>query len=146
METFENERQLLRAVRDRLDGWLYEARSQAFTELFEGSDALLSEEELAVLDRIDSILSREEGRGLWNSDEYGIVPTGTLDEESTPHVVCTAHPQLPEQGYPREGSLDDDLRGTLNEALWEYCERVVELAQHELEEFVLSADVETWES
>lgn len=146
MATFENERQLLEAVRDRLDGWLYEAREQAFEELFEGPDARLSEEELKVLDRIDSNLSREEGQGLWNGDEYGIVSTGQLDEESTPHVVCTTHPRLPEQAYPRTGTIDDELRATLDDALWEYCERVVELTQQQLEEFVLSADVETWGS
>lgn len=146
METFENERRLIAAIRDRLDGWLYEARERAYAELFEGPDAALSEEELRLLDRIDSRLSREEGRGLWGGDEYGIVPTGTMDEESTPHVVCTTHPQLPEQAYPGAGTLDDELRAKLNEALWDYCERVAELAQQELEEFVWSARVETWES
>ena len=144
MATFKAERELLREVRERLDGWLDEARERAFTDLFESPDAALSNEELRSLDRIDSALSREQGQGLWNGDEYGIVPTGTLDEESVPHVVCTIHPQLPEYSYPGEESLDDETRNTLNDALWNYCERVVELTQQKLEEFVWSADVETW--
>jgi len=144
MAEFKNERELLREVRERLDGWLYEVREQAFADLFCGPDAILSDGELRLLDRTDSTLSREQGQGLWNGDEYGIVPTGTMDEESVPHVVCTIHPQLPEYGYPGDESIDDETRERLNDALWDYCERVAELAQHELEEFVWSAEVDTW--
>lgn len=145
MADFENERELLRAVRDRLDGWIREARERAYAEVFGGDDAVVSDEELRELDRIDSRLSREEGRGLWEADEYGIVQTGTLDEESTPRVVCTSHPQLPTTAVPGGRSLDDATRTTLNDALWEYSQRVVELTQERLEEFVWSADVATWE-
>lgn len=144
MSEFETERALLREVRDRLDGWLYEAREQAFAEVFEGDDAILGEEELRSLDRIDSALTRERGRGVWNSDDYGIVRTGTLDEETTPRVVCTSHPRLPEYATREIGGLDDETRRRLNDALWEYSERVVEHAQQRLEEFVWSADVDTW--
>lgn len=51
-------RTLVRRARRHLDEWLYEVRSQAFAELFEGPDARLSDGELALLDRIDSALSR----------------------------------------------------------------------------------------
>lgn len=37
-----------------------------------------------------------------------------------------------------------DTRKKLNDALWEYSERIVEITQQKLEEFVWSADVETW--
>ncbi|TYL36513.1 hypothetical protein CV102_22075 [Natronococcus pandeyae] len=144
MPTFATELEVLEEVRDRLDGWLYRARERAFSELFEGEDALLTEEELRLLDELDSRLSREQGRGLWDADDYGIVPTGTIDEESTPRVVCTTHPQLPADGYPGEETLDATTKKKLNDALWEYSQRVVELTQQELEEFVWSADVETW--
>ena len=145
MTTFENERALLEEVRDRLDGWLYRSKGRAFSELFEGDDALLSEEELRLLDRLDSQLSREQGRGLWDGDDYGVVPTGTIDEESTPRVVCTTYPRLPREGYPGAETLDATTRKKLDDALWEYSQRVVELAQQDLEEFVWSADVETWD-
>lgn len=141
MPKFETERDLLRAIRDRLDGWIYEARTEAFEELFEGSDPVLSSEELLLLDRLDSRLSREEGQGLWDADGYAVIETGTLDEENTPRVVCTTHPQVPEYGYPGDETLDDATRTALNDALWEYCQRVVELTQQRLEEFVWSADV-----
>lgn len=144
MPQYETETELLETVRDRLDGWLYRAKERAFEELFEGPDALLTDEERRLLDGVDSRLSRRTGQGLWNADEYGIVATGTLDEENTPRVVCTAHPRLPEEVYPGEGTLDAALRERLNDALWQYSQRVTELAQQELTEFVLSADVDTW--
>lgn len=144
MPEFKDERELLQAVRDRLDSWVYSARSEAYSELFEGPDAILEEADLKVIDEIDSQLTRREGWGIWGADEYGIVPTGTLDEESVPHVVCTNHPQVPEYGFPSEQSLDAETRERCNEALWEYCERVVELVQHDLEEFVWSSTVRTW--
>lgn len=144
MTEFETERELLSTLRDRLDEWVYEARTEAFEELFEGSDAIISEEELRLLDRLDSRSSREQGQGLWGSDEYAILQTGTLDEESTPRVVCTTHPQIPEYAHPGDETLDDATRARLNDALWEYCQRVVELTQKQLEAFVWSADVATW--
>ena len=145
MPAFETERDLLRAVRDRLDGWIAEARREAYEELFEGPDPILSEKELLLLDRLDSRLSREEGRGLWGADEYAVIETGTLDEEDTPRVVCTTQPQVPEYGYPGDETVDDTMRAALNDALWEFSQRVVELAQQRLEEFVWSADVATHE-
>lgn len=144
MTEFKNERELLEEVRERLDGWIYDARGKAFDERFDGPDASISGNELQLLDRIDSRLSRERGQGLWDADEYGIIQTGTLDEESTPRVVCTTHPEIPEDAYPGEETLDDDTRAKLNDALWEYCQRIVEIAQQQLEKFVWSADVATW--
>ncbi|MFP4589990.1 MAG: hypothetical protein ACLFMX_03110 [Halobacteriales archaeon] len=146
MADFANERALLAAVRDRLDEWIYVARAEAFEELFEGSDPLLTDEEVRQLDRIDSRLSREEGRGLWGTDEYAIVAAGTIDEESAPRVVCTAHPQVPSPAYPGGDDVDEETRQRLDEALWEYCQRVLELTQQRLEEFVWSSDVATWEA
>lgn len=144
MTAFTDGRALLGAVRSNLDEWLSAASEVAYTDLFEGDDAILTEDQLRVLDQLDSRLAREQGQGLWGADTYGIVQTGTPDEESVPHVVCTNHPQLPEHGFPGPETLDDDTRMALNEALWEYCERVVEHAQHELEGFVWSAEVESW--
>lgn len=143
MTPFTDERALHRAVGSNLDEWLSAARAEAYTGLFEGDDASLTEDELRFLDQLDSRLAREQGQGVWGGDTYGIVQTDTLDEESVPHIVCPNHPQLPEHGFPGPETLDD-TRAALNDALWEYCERVVEHAQHELEEFVWSAEVESW--
>lgn len=145
MTEFESERELLRAVRERLDGWIYDAREEAFEELFEGPDAVLTEAQLRLIDRVDSRKSREEGQGVWGSDEYGIVRTGMLDEESTPRVVCTNQPRIPALAYPGDETLDNDTRAELNDALWQYHQRIVELVQQRLEEFVWSADVATSE-
>lgn len=145
MPAFETEQDLLRAVRNRLDGWLSDARVEAYEALFEGEDAILSASELRTLDQVDSRLSREEGQGLWGADKYGIIPTGTLDEESAPRVVCTNHPQVPADAYPGGDSLEDDTRSRLNDALWEYCQQIVERTQTRLEEFVWSSAVATWE-
>jgi len=144
MTKFKDERELLAAVRDRLDGWLYTAREEAYSEVFEGPESILEAGQIELLDKIDPELTRREGRGLRGADEYGIVPTGTLDEESTPHVVSTNHPLIPEYGYPGGETLDEESREQAKVALWEYCERVVEHTQHALEEFVWYAEVETW--
>lgn len=142
MVPFESERELLQAVRDRLDDWLYPARAAAYEALFEGPEPALSAAELRTLDAIDSRLAREEGMGLWGADTYDVVETGTLDEETTAHVVCTNHPQLPSDGYPGVETLDDETRARMNGALWDYSEQVVERLQHELERFDWSAAVE----
>lgn len=144
MPRFENARQLLRAIDERLDGWVHEARSAAYSERFEGPDAALSDEELARLDRVDSRLSREHGEGLWGEDAYAVVPAGAIEEESTPHVVCTYYPQIPEYVLRGDAWIDEEERRRFNRALWEYAERVLELVQAELESFVWSSEVETW--
>lgn len=80
------------------------------------------------------------------TDEYGIIAAGTLEEESTPHVVCTYHPYIPEYVQGEVAPIDDPLRRKLNGALWEYSERVVEIVQQRVERFVWSSEVETWQS
>lgn len=44
----------------------------------------------------------------------------------------------------REGPLDAATKTKLDDALWEYSQRIVEITQQRLEEFVWSADVATW--
>ena len=116
MPQFENGQALLAALRERLDDWVSDARVEAYGELFEGPDAAVTEAELQALDRIDSRLSRERGEGLWGADSYGIAATGTLEEESTPQVVCTHHPQVPEYAVGRDADLDDGTHRELDEA------------------------------
>ena len=128
-------RTLLRRAREQLDAWTYEARDRAFTEFFEGPDRVLSDEELALLDRIDSDLTRRTGDGLWGGGEYGIVGGGPVDEDG-PQVVCIYHPEIPYEGYRGEESLDEATREELNDVLWEYSERVASLIQEELDAFV----------
>jgi len=123
---------------------VYEARGEAYDELFSGPDALLTDDELATVDRVDSRLTRERGEGVWGADEYAILPGGAMEEESTPHVVCTYYPQVPEYAPSGAPLIDGETRERFNDALWDYAERVVELVQARLESFVWSSEVETW--
>lgn len=133
-------RSLVRRARRHLDEWLYDARSRAFDELFVGDGARLSEPELALLDRIDSELSRGGRDGLWGADRYGILSVGALRELSAPRVVCVYHPEIPEEFvYPGDrdvGALDDATEERLNEALWDYAELVAAYAQGSLDAFL----------
>lgn len=132
----EPDRARLRRAEERLQEWIVVARDRAFEELFQGPDRVLSEAELQRLDRIDSELSRRRGRGLWGEDEYGIITTGLADEESAPRVVCTYHPEIPFEGVRGESSIDEATREEFNDVLWEYCERVADHVQADLERFL----------
>ncbi|XVH33700.1 DUF7539 family protein (plasmid) [Haloferacaceae archaeon DSL9] len=132
------DRQRLQRARAHLEAWKFDARGRAFTELFEEPNAVTTEEELQLLDRIDSDLTRREGIGLWDADEYGIV-AGSVTESGTPLVVCTYHPEIPYEGYRGAERLDESTREELNGALWEYCERVAEVISADLEAFLESS-------
>lgn len=139
MSTANDRRELLQLARGRLDEWLYVAREEAHSDLFEGEDAILDAEELALLDRLDEDLTEWTGEGLWGADEYGIVETGAVNGEAGLRVVCTAHPQIPYEGYRGAESVDESTREELNDVVWEFCERVAENAQAELDRFVVAA-------
>ena len=132
----EPNRERLRRARDRLLEWTVAARDQAYEELFEGPDPVLDDADLRQLDRLDSELSRQRGRGLWGEAEYGIIESGLADEESGPRVVCTYHPAIPYDGIRGESSLDEATREALNDVLWEYSERVADYLQQELDRFL----------
>jgi len=116
-----------------LEEWKFDARDGAFTDLFEGSDAALTDEELRLLDTIDSDLTRQDGIGLWDADEYGIVAGETVDAEA-PLVVCTYHPKSLTKAIEAK-SLDEATRKELNDVLWNYCERVAEIILDDLKSF-----------
>lgn len=128
-------REALRRARDELDGWTFEARDRAYSELFEGESAVVSDAELALLDSVDSALTRQTGTGLWGSDEYGVVAPDSLAEDS-PQVVCTYHPEIPYETIRGEESLDEATREQLNDVLWDYAERVAGYIQTELDVFL----------
>lgn len=137
MSVFENERRSVRRAREQLDGWVYEARARAYDEFFEGPEARLSAEEVSLLDRIDSRLARQNRGGLWGTDEYGILPSGTVTDADAPVVVCVYHPEIPEDFVHRgEDGIDDGVEERLNDALWDYCERVAAYIQTDLEEYL----------
>jgi hypothetical protein len=125
----------VRRARQRLEDWKFDARDRAYSELFEGADAALTDEELHLLDRIDSDMARRGGSGLWGADEYGIVGTGVLEAEE-PRVVCTYHPEIPYEGFRGEESLSEPTREEFNDVLWDYCERVAAIIQEELDAFL----------
>jgi len=134
------DRQVVRRASRRLDDWLYEARSRAFDDLFSGEDPRLSGEELSLLDRIDSELNRQGGDGIWGADRYGVLPGAAAGDEGRPRVVCVYHPEIPEDlpaPVGRDpGALDDATEERLNDALWDYAERVAVYAQEDLDAFV----------
>lgn len=144
MPHFDDARQLLAATRDRLDGWIYEARREAYAELFEASEPVLSADEVATLDRLDSQLRRTTGTGVWGENEFGIAPAGAIEEESVPRVVATYYPQIPASVHDGTAPIDEESRARFNDALWSYTERVVELVQERLEAFVWSSEVDAW--
>lgn len=137
MADFPDERQLVLRARSRLDEWTRRARSEAYTELFEGDDAVLSPEEVRLLDALDSELERQGGDGVWGTDQYGIHTAGTSSSDTSLGVVCVYHPQITKDSVLRGGDdLDDEAEERLNAALWTYSERVATLVEEQLHEFV----------
>ncbi|WP_440991803.1 DUF7539 family protein [Haloarchaeobius baliensis] len=130
----ETDRETVRRAREHLSEWTFNARDQAYSELFEGSGAALTDAELRELDRIDSDLTRRGEPGIWGADEYGIVHDGGADP-GEPGVVCTLHPEIPYEGFRGEESLDEAAREQYNDLLWTYCERVAEYIQADLDAF-----------
>jgi len=135
MATSISDRETVQSVRERLEEWTVDARDRAYGELFEGADAVLTDEELRLLDRIDSDLTRRDGSGLWGADEYGIVAGSELGADG-PRVVCTYHPEIPYEGFRGEDSLSESTREEFNDVLWEYCERVAAIIQDYLDAFL----------
>lgn len=137
MAEFPDERQLVVRARSRLNEWTNRARMEAYTELFEGDDVVLSPEEVRLLDALDSELERRGGDGVWGTDQYGIHTAGASSSDTSLGVVCVYHPQITKDSVLRGGDdLDDDTEERLNAALWNYSERVATLIEAQLHEFV----------
>ena len=137
MAEFPDERQHVLRARSQLDQWTKRARTEAYAELFEGDDPILSPEEVQLLDAFDSELERQGGDGVWGTDQYGIHAAGTSSSNTSLGVVCVYHPQITRDSVLRGGdNLDDQTEERLNAALWEYSERVASLIEDELDEFV----------
>jgi hypothetical protein len=128
-------RERVQRAREQFEEWTFDARDRAYAELFEGADPVLTDEELQLLDRIDSALTRQNGRGLWGTDEYGTVAGDALGA-AQPRVVCTYHSEIPSEGFRGEKSLGEATREELNGALWDYCERVAAIVQSDLDAFL----------
>ncbi|WP_435102530.1 DUF7539 family protein [Halarchaeum sp. P4] len=137
MAEFPDERQLVLQARSRLDQWTKRARMEAYAELFDGDDPLLSPEEVRLLDALDSELEREGGDGVWGTDQYGIHTAGTSSSDTSLGVVCVYHPQITKDSVLRGADeLDDETEERLNAALWQYSERVATRIEEKLHEFV----------
>lgn len=137
MAEFPDERQLVVRARSQLDQWTRSTRIEAYAELFEGDDPILSPEEVQLLDALDSELERQGGDGVWGTDQYGIHTAGTTSSDSSVGVVCVYQPQITSDSVLRgEDGLDDETEERLNAALWEYSERVATLIEEQLDEFV----------
>lgn len=137
MVDFPDERQLVLEVRSQLDRWTNSARTEAYAELFEGDDPLLTDEELRILDAVDSEMERRGGDGVWGTDQYGIHTGGPSGSATSLGVVCVYHPQLTGESVLRDADgLDDATEERLNAALWRYSERVATLIEAKLDEYV----------
>jgi len=136
MAEFPDERQLVLRARSQLDEWTKNARMEAYAELFEGDNPLLSPEEVQLLDALDSELEREGGDGVWGTDQYGIHTAGTSSSDTSLGVVCVYHPQITKDSVLRGADdLDDETEERLNAALWQYSERVATLIEERFREF-----------
>lgn len=136
MVEFPDERQLVLGARSQLEQWTRSARMEAYAELFEGDDPILSPEEMQLLDALDSELEREGGDGVWGTDQYGIHTAGTSSSDTSLGVVCVYHPQITKDSVLRGADdLDDETEERLNAALWQYSERVATLIEEQLHEF-----------
>ncbi|MFC6787009.1 hypothetical protein ACFQFH_14320 [Halobaculum halobium] len=130
-------RQLVLEVRSQLDEWTARARSEAYAELFEGDDPVLSAEELRLLDAIDSRLERHGGDGVWGTDQYGIHSADDGQSTDALGVVCVYHPQVTSDSVLRGlDDLDDETEERINAALWTYAERVTERIDERLDEYL----------
>ena len=136
MAEFPDERQLVLRARSQLDEWTKNARMEAYAELFEGDNPLLSPEEVQLLDALDSELEREGGDGVWGTDQYGIHTAGTSSSDTSLGVVCVYHPKITKDSVLRGADdLDDETEERLNAALWQYSERVATLIEERFREF-----------
>jgi len=137
MAEFPDERQLILQARSQLDQWTKRARTEAYAELFEGDDPILSPDEIQLLDALDSELERQGGDGVWGTDQYGIHTAGTSSSDTSLGVVCVYHPQITTDSVLRGGDdLDDETEERLNAALWQYSARVATLIEAELDEYI----------
>ena len=136
MSEFPDERQLVLQARSHLEEWANSARTQAYTELFEGEDPLLTPEEMQRLDSLDSAMEREGGDGVWGTDQYGIYPASPSGSDGSIGVVCVYHPQITTDSVLRgDDGIDDETEERLNTVLWQYSERVSALIGEQLDEF-----------
>ena len=132
-----DERQLVVRARSNLQRWTNSARTEAYSDLFEGDEPILTADELQRLDALDSELERHGGDGVWGTDQYGIHTAGAAGSDASIGVVCVYHPQITDDSVLRgSDGLDDETEERLNAALWEYGERVATLIEERLEEFV----------
>ncbi|WP_410766331.1 hypothetical protein [Haloferax sp. DFSO60] len=137
MAEFPDERQLVLRARSHLEEWTNTARTQAYAELFESDDSILTEEEIRLLDALDSELERQGGDGVWGTDQYGIHTAGTSSSAISLGVVCVYHPQITKDSVLRGADeLDDEAEERLNAALWRYSERIATLIEEKLHEFI----------
>lgn len=132
-----DERQLVLRARSHLPEWTTSARTTAYVELFEDEEPLLSEDELRLLDALDSELERQGGDGVWGTDQYGIHTAGPGSRDAALGVVCVYHPQITRDSVLRGADdIDDETEERINAALWQYSERVATLVEQELHDFL----------
>jgi len=137
MSELPDDRNLVLRARSHLEEWTTSALTEAYPELFEADEPLLSPEDLWFLDALDSRLERQAGDWVWGTDQHGVHTAGSSREGAAIGVVCVYHPQIIEDSVLRgSDDLDDKTEERLDAALWRYGERVAALVDAKLREFV----------
>jgi len=136
MAELPDERQLVLGARSQLDRWTKSARREAYVELFDGDDPVLSPKRCNCSmrstrnwsDRAAMVSGDRSVRNSHDGDlEFEYLTRGGLRLPSTDH-----HRFRP----PRRDDLDDETEERLNAALWKYSEHVATLIETQLNEFV----------
>ncbi len=116
---------------DLLEDWIRTAVEEAQEEVFKGDDAVLEDEELGELSRIDREM-KESGEGsLWGDVEYQIYRAEDAAGEDSVALDTFGVPRIPE-----DADVDDGLRERLNDALSEYGVELSERVEDQFEDWV----------
>lgn len=118
------------AAEGKLEDWIRNAVEEAQEEVFQGENAVLDEDELEQLARIDEQMKQSGEGSLWDGVEYQI--HRVEDEEGESVALDTfGVPRLPE-----DVDVDDRLRRRLNDALSEYGVELSERVESQFESWL----------
>ena len=118
------------AAEDELEHWIRNAVEEAQSEVFEGEDSVLDDDELRELARIDERMKQSGEGSLWADVEYQIHRAESEDGDSVA-LDTFGVPRVPE-----DVDVDDDLRKRLNDALSEYGVELSERVESQFESWL----------
>lgn len=113
---------------DKLEDWIRSAVEEAQQEVFQGEDAVLDDDELRELTRIDEEMKRSGEGSLWGDVEYQIHRS---DDGESVALDTFGVPRVPE-----DVDVDDALRERLNDALSDYGVELSERVESQFESWL----------